>query len=337
MEDFKQVHNDIMVKLKENDSLYTVRFFIEDSSLVIDITEDEAAPAINYSSKFSISDLQTKSNYFKIFDSIELVIPDMKKMGKENRMKIKKVQNLIKLTLSTNLEAIKEIELNIPQAEMDPNRVIADLCEKINELNKELKLLKNMHISEEQLQNNLKSKDIFLDKKEKKMIYEWILKSTNNEGKRVQPELLYKLKSQGSFSASQFHSSCDNNGPTLTVVRTDKGYRFGGFTSQSWTSNSSGSSVNDPTAFLFSLEYKEHYPISDSTNGNNAIYNYYTYGPTFGSTNDICIADNCSKNYSSYTNFPYYYGGKSCFCRGLTGGYYNFKVDELEVYKIAFS
>ena len=211
MEDFKQVHNDIMVKLKENDSLYTVRFFIEDSSLVIDITEDEAAPAINYSSKFSISDLQNKSNYFKIFDSIELVIPDMKKMGKENRMKIKKVQNLIKLTLSTNLEAIKEIELNIPQAEMDPNRVIADLCEKINELNKELKLLKNMHISEEQLQNNLKSKDIFLDKKEKKMIYEWILKSTNNEGKRVQPELLYKLKSQGSFSASQFHSSCDNN------------------------------------------------------------------------------------------------------------------------------
>ena len=41
-----------------------------------------------------------------------------------------------------------------------------------------------MHISDEQLQKNLKSKDIFLDKKEKKMIYEWILKSTKKEGKR---------------------------------------------------------------------------------------------------------------------------------------------------------
>ena len=63
---------------------------------------------------------------------------------------------------------MKEIELNISQAEMDPNRVIADLCEKINELNKEIKLLKNMHISDEQLQKNLNSKDIFLDKKKRK-------------------------------------------------------------------------------------------------------------------------------------------------------------------------
>lgn len=334
MEDFKQIHNDILIKLKENDSLYTVRFLIEDSSLVIDITEDESAPAINYSSKFSISDLVNKSNYFKIFDSIEAIIPDLKKLNRENKVKIKKVKNSIKLIFLTGLEAVKEVELTIPQAEMDPNRVIADLCEKINELNKEIKLLKNMHISEEQLQNNLKSKDIFLNKKEKKMVYDWILKSKKSEGKRVQMDLIYKLKTSGNDSASQFHSSCDGQGPTLTVIRTDKGYRFGGFTSQNWSGSSSGSSVNDPTAFLFSLEYKEQYLISDSTNGSNAIYNYYTYGPTFGSANDICIANNCSQNYSSYTNFPYYFGGKSCFCRGLTGGYYNFKVDELEVYTI---
>ena len=259
----------------------------------------------------------------------------MKKMNKENRIKINKVKNLVKLTLSTSIEAVKEIELNIPQAEMDPNRVIADLCEKINELNKDIKILKHMYISDEQLQNNLKSKDILLDKKEKKMVYDWILKRMNSEGKRVQMDLLYKLKGQENDSPSQFHSCCDGKGTTLTLIRTDRGYRCGGFTTQNWSSANSGTNVSDPNAFLFSLDYKEQYLIYDTKNGNNAIYNYYGYGPCFGSTSDLYITGNCFQNYSSYSNFPYYYGGKSCFCRGLTGGYYNFKVDALEVYKIS--
>ena len=334
MEDIKQAKDDLTIKLKESDSLCTVRFFIEDNSLVIDITEDDSTPSINYTSKLSLSDLVSKSNYFKIFDSIEAIIPDMRKLSKENKIKIRKEKNLIKLTLITGLEAVKQIELNIPQAEMDQKRVIADLCEKINELNKEIKILRSMYISEEQLKKNLESKNIFLDKKEKKMVYDWILKRMKSEGKRVEMELLYKMKTQGNDSSSTFHNLCDGKGPTIVLIRTDRGFRFGGFTTQNWSCNSSGSNVNDPNAFLFSLEYKEQYLISDRTNGNNAIYNYSSYGPCFGSTTDLCISSSCSQNYSSYSNFPYYYGGKSIFCRGLTGGYYNFKVDEMEVYKI---
>ena len=328
MEDINQPKDDLTIKLKESDSLCTVRFFIEDNSLVIDITEDDSTPSINYTSKLSLSDLVSKSNYFKIFDSIEAIIPDLRKLSKENKIKIRKEKNLIKLTLITGLEAVKQIELNIPQAEMDQKRVIADLCEKINELNKENKLLKSMYITEEQLQKNLNSKDIFLDKKEKKMVYDWILKSMKSEGKRVEMKLLYKLKRDGD-SGQTFHSKCNNQGKTLTIIRTNKGFRCGGFASKDW--QSSNSNIDDENAFLFSLDYKEQYFPNE---GKYALYDYYTYGPTFGSTNDLYIADGCSNNYSSYSNFPYYFGGKSCFCRALTGGYYNFKVDELEVYKI---
>ena len=128
MEDVKQAKDDLTIKLKESDSLYTVRFFIEDNSLVIDITEDDSTPSINYTSKLSLSDLESKSNYFKIFNSLEAIMPDMRKLSKENKIKIRKEKNLIKLTLITGLEAVKQIELNIPQAEMDQKRVIADLC-----------------------------------------------------------------------------------------------------------------------------------------------------------------------------------------------------------------
>ena len=163
------------------------------------------------------------------------------------------------------------------------------------------------------------------------MVFNWILKTMKSKDKKVNMTLLYKLTSHGD-SAGNFHNYCNNKGPTLTLVRNTKGYRCGGFTNQSWASrynNGYGSAnVNDPNAFLFSLEYKEKYPSYD---GNNALYDSSSNGPSFGGANDLCIANNCTQNYSS-CNFPYYFCGARA--RSLTGGSYNFKVNELEVYKI---
>ena len=64
----------------------------------------------------------------------------------------------------------------------------------------------------------------------------------------------------------------------------------------------------------------------------NAIYEDGSYGPTFGSTTDLCIANGCSDNNSSQCNFPYFYCGTRA--RALSGGSYNFRVNELEVYQI---
>ncbi len=138
--------------------------------------------------------------------------------------------------------------------------------------------------------------------------------------------LLYKLTRDGD-SSSTFHSKWNGQGYTLSLIRTTLGYRSGGFTTQSW--GSSNNYLKDNNAFLFSLDYKECYFTTD---GNNAIYDYSSYGPTFGSGHDLYIASGCSQNYSSSCNFPYSYGGGRC--RALSGGYYNFKVHEMEVYQI---
>ena len=66
--------------------------------------------------------------------------------------------------------------------------------------------------------------------------------------------------------------------------------------------------------------------------GNNAFYDISSYGPTFGNGHDIYIANNCTQNVSSNCNFPYAYGGTKSRC--LSGGYYYFKVNEIEVFKI---
>ncbi len=67
-------------------------------------------------------------------------------------------------------------------------------------------------------------------------------------------------------------------------------------------------------------------------NFDNAIYDNSSYGQTFGNGHDLYIADGCHGNNSSYCNFPYAYCGTRA--RALSGGTYNFRVDELEVYQI---
>ena len=313
-------------KLTKDNCPFTLTFKIESNSLVINISEDESVPSINYCSKLTLDDLVKESKYFKLFESLEELLPEIKNLCDEKKISLKKGRSTINLILSLPLRVIEEIELAIPQIEADTQKVIADLCSTVNELNRKFKLLKLGPITEEQLNENLKNKDILYKEEEKKMVHDWILKAMKSEGKKVNMTLLYRLSTHGD-SSNTFHNYCNNKGNTLTLVRNTKGYRCGGFITKSWTS--SNGYINDPNAFLFSLEYKEQYFTYD---GINAIYDHSGCGPYFGSNGDLCISNNCSQNYSSSCNFPANYGGNKPKC--LSGGYNYFKVSELEVYKI---
>lgn len=326
MEPAKPVGGGITAKLEENQCPYTLSISIESNSLVINISEDDSVPSINYTLKLTLNDLIKESRYFKLFESLEELMPELKNLCDGNKIKIKKEKSSITLTLLLPLQVVQAINLTIPQAEVDTKKVISDLCSIVNALKREIKMLKSNQISEEQLENNLKSKDILLNEEEKKMVCDWILKRMKSEGKKVNMTLLYKLTSHGD-AASTFHSYCNGKGYTLSLIRNTKGYRCGGFTTVSWSSR--GSYANDSNAFLFSLDFKEYYLVYDGT---NAIYDNSGYGPTFGDGHDLYISNNCTQNLSSYCNFPYRYCGTKN--KSLSGGAYYFRVNEVEVYKI---
>jgi len=316
------------LKDKEQNTSYTLSFSIESNSLIINITEDNSLPVINYKAKFTLNDLVKQSNYFKLFESLDQLISEIKSSYEQNKIKLRKEKSEIILVLSLPLKIIEEVLLCIPQADIDSKTIINDLCSTVNELRKQIKSL-TTNVPEEKLAENLKSKEILLDEEEKKMVCDWILKQMKSEGKKIEMNLLYRLTRDGD-SAYTFHSKCNSKGYTLSLIRNTKGYRCGGFTSQSWGSRDSY--VNDVNAFLFSLDYKEQYFTYE---GVNAIYDYNSYGPSFGSGCDLYIANSCSQNYSSNCNFPYAYGGNRA--RVLSGGFYNFKVNEIEVYQINIS
>ena len=123
-----------------------------------------------------------------------------------------------------------------------------------------------------------------------------------------------------------FHQKCDRAESSLVLVETDKGKRFGGYTSTNWR----GDCIDkkDEKAFVFSLDKMETYDIIE---GEDAIGCYPKFGPIFMGC-QIRIYDNAFKQggttYEKGTNYETEEDYE------LTGGDRTFGVKEIEVYEV---
>ncbi len=154
---------------------------------------------------------------------------------------------------------------------------------------------------------------------------ELITRKINKLNQKLTLNLLYKATAD-SDKASAFHSKCDDAKSSLVLVETDKGKRFGGFTTCSW----SGDCIDkkDEDAFVFSLDKMMTY---DNIAGEDAIGCYPKFGPIFLGC-QIRIYDNAFSK------------GGTTFEKGLnfnteedyelTGGEREFNVREIEVYEV---
>ena len=97
--------------------------------------------------------------------------------------------------------------------------------------------------------------------------------------------LLYRISRDG-CNASTFHTKCDCQGPTITVLYNTNDTVYGGYTSQNWLGTGTEYSSYDEKAFLFQVRYngssvQKKYPIK-ADNYANAIRCGSTLGPVFG-------------------------------------------------------
>jgi hypothetical protein len=148
--------------------------------------------------------------------------------------------------------------------------------------------------------------------------------------------LLYRASRDG-FRASAFHEKCDGKENTITIIKTDDNYVFGGYTSAKWSSN--GGWTLDPTAFIFSLRRDG---VSQSqkllvTRAEYAIYRHGNHGPTFGGGHDFTITDRSDIHLGSYSLLGFSYqrhlGNEEPF-QFLAGNYNKWVTTEIEVYQI---
>jgi len=89
--------------------------------------------------------------------------------------------------------------------------------------------------------------------------------------------LIYQASVDGFDS---FHSKCDGVRNTLLIVKSNKNYIFGGYTTADWSSSKINSGIKyDANAFLFSLVNEFNYPVKMKIlwPENAIISNDYTY------------------------------------------------------------
>ena len=154
---------------------------------------------------------------------------------------------------------------------------------------------------------------------------EMLISNINISSNKMALNLIYKA-SADSDRAIDFHKKCDEAKSTIVLIETDKGKRFGGYTSVSWKGNCK--EKIDEDAFIFSLDKMKTYEIIP---GKKAIGCYPKFGPVFLGC-QIKINDNAFKRGGTTFKKGINYKTKADF--ELTDGDREFNVKDVEVYEV---
>ena len=136
--------------------------------------------------------------------------------------------------------------------------------------------------------------------------------------------LLYRGSRDG-YRPRNFHSKCDNKGPTITVIRTGTDNEIiGGFNPTSWDKTLQNFK---PTSYSFLFAVKSSgNVVSFCQKSASAVRNSPTHGPTFGI--DLVVFDNFLLCCNSATQHSY--------DKPIRDSSELFSVDEIEVFQVTF-
>ena len=291
---------------------------------------------------------------------ITLIIPLRNEKFKEIRFKIfqkinediNKIYNnsndeLISSKINNIMNIIKSQSEKINKLENE-NNILKKELSKINNLNLEIASLKNTISILEHKQDLLiklqKNKTIIKTKnKEQKekgiqidshiinniKEYKISLKNWINKSSFIKTNLLYRLSRDGE-SFKTFHEKCNNKSPTLIIIESINGQKFGGYTTCTW--DGKWTNKFDGQTFLFSLNKNIKFKKKYNLNDNKDIFADQNCGPWFG-RNDLYF-DKTMKTCNSYKSSQYSFLNDNDLHNNKDD--YNIEVKEVEIYEIIF-
>ena len=315
------------LKIEENNVIYKLNIFNSSNGLLINIFKENSFPKIEYEKDFTIKELSQKGKFFKVFDDVPSIIIGLKETFESKKPKIKEENEYIQLTIIPSLLALGESNLIIPKKKSNDKDIINDLCDivntlkiKISTLEERIKYLEdnNPKIKRRKNLNSLIG-DIIKTEEQFNTICDWI-----NSQKSIKFKLLYKGTTDGD-TIDIFHSKCDNQNPTISIIESIDGQIFGGYTTKSWDKNNK-KEIPDPYSFLFNLTNSKKYPVSNNKGimggficdfGGDNFHELWIKNKYF--SNPSCCDNGFGYNFKNYE---------------LTGGKKNFNIKELEIYKV---
>ena len=131
-----------------------------------------------------------------------------------------------------------------------------------------------------------------------------------------------------------FFDKCGNKGPTISLIKTKKGRRFGGFSKIEWKDDYGTIRLKDNNAFLFSLDNMKKYNILKPEVAIACYPDQYclVYGNN-GDGKGIYLSSSFLYDYCTENQSNRVYDVSSDYC---LSGENEFLVEEVEVYQIIF-
>ena len=323
-----------------------MKFFYDDKTISFNIIQN-IIPIKEYEAQFTLEQLYKINKYFINFENtnelLDNLIDSIK--NKKSNLKFKEKECLLQIInpitnknfdLSINIKEkymnsrIKDLEEIISQQ----NNKILFLEEKISQQNNKILFLEEKikqfePIIEEYINKKKEEKDNIskmfkeshiIDKDEKKLLIEWL----PNKPKSI--NLIMNSKIDGDTSKA-FQDKCGGKKPTYAIIKTKKGYKFGGYTTECWKQGQ----IKDNNAFVFSLNKKKKYNIlkPDYATG-FSLNNWWLFGFNY---NAIVVLDYCTSNNSSNVGNGTY-DIKEQY--ELNGGEQYFTVESFEIYQVNY-
>ena len=287
----------------------------KDKNLILEVNKIEKDEKESIDELYSLINLlyekineQNKTN-----NSLKKIIINQKvELLNEFNSKISEKKEII-LSQNNKITSLENIII-------DQNLKISEQKKEIEQLSNFIKTNPNFQISESENNKNYLfqiSKIIKFDKEKEQQIRDWITPSNT-----IYIKLIFQLTRDGK-NCVDFHRLCDNRGPTLVLIETDRGYKFGGFTSSNW--DKSNLDKIDDWTFIFSLNKMEKFTRKINCN-KRSIFCCPYLGPCFGAS-DFGINQNMNTGWSSVN-------GTFINNRECTNGECYFNVVEMEVYQV---
>lgn len=302
---------------------------------------------VEYESKFDISYVKNVK-LFILYDTLDECLDEIFAGINTGKSYLSEEKDFINICIPLTNVKFKEINFKVDLKDKNDldEKVGKDKKDQISELKKVIKEQKkeigDLKGKVDQLENLVKDLLVFKNDISGKItckihskiadsfshiifLKNWI-NEIENSNKIIRTKILYKLTKDGD-SVDTFHKLCDNISPTLTLVKTSEGRRFGGYTTCIWSVTKGGK--KDGKTFLFSFDEKKMFKKKEESKNERDIYCRKDAGPIFGG-NDLYFYPTLKKGYSLS---PYYFLDKNDLAKNAND---DFDIDEIEIFKIGF-
>ena len=257
---------------------------------------------------------------------------------------------------------VQEVNLTLYKKEMNKDLLIDELIVKVNKLEEENKTLKkdmndikerlNLFESKQKLFEKYFAEEIqikkiyeefkeigmdskIIDKKEDlQFIYNRLVNNDKNlRQKKIKYNLLYRATRDGDSSTS-FHKRVDNKKSLLSIIKNNRGMKFGFYMEQPFKNTRKWE--KDNKSFIYSLNLKKIYNVKE---GADSFYDDIGYIIDLNnnqiSISNYFLSNNNSRTCTKSDAEKSFYGFEKDY--ELNNGERQFTVQEMETFQISFN